>query len=109
VCLQVTPAALQARDELLGAAGIDFEIFCDLLECVVGADRALPRIDFAGHEFLRERQTSGLAAGAAIGAGQQLVGRFYAGIFVYLQEALRDREDRAEEKPDPNHYGRRYE
>ncbi len=94
-----------------GAAstGIDLEVFSDLFDRVTGADRALARGDFTRYQFFCERQAAWLPAGAAIGAGKQIVGCLDSRVFIDLQETLRDSEYRPEEQTDSNHDGRRYE
>jgi hypothetical protein len=70
VCLQAATAAAQAGNQLLGAARIDLQVFGDLLDVLVGADRALTGVDFACYQFFCKRQAAGLSACATVGSRQ---------------------------------------
>ena len=103
--LQTAAIAAQSRYQFFLTAGVNLKKLGDLFDGLSGTDRTLARINFAGDQFFRKRQATGLSTGAAVRPRKKFVSYLDPGIFLHLQKALRDREDRSEEQSDPNHDG----
>jgi hypothetical protein len=100
-----TPRKDAIGDALLFASHLDTEEGRDLLARRLVRDGALAGRQLGVQQPLRERQATGLAAGPAVVAREQVLHHLEARVLLHAQEAVGRGQDGREDETQPRHDG----